>query len=556
MLWLHALPGSVGLTDEGSRGAGRFDACRRTKSTREPRMTLELTQEVVNIRPGVSILSVLRHLNYKPWYAIAEFVDNAIQSYLDHSDRLKHTAKDSFVLKVSIEIDPTDSGRIVVRDNAAGIHEQDYERAFRTAAVPLTRDGLSEFGMGMKSAACWFARRWQVRTKALGESLERTISFDITSIVQDEIEQLEVQTRPASRQSHYTEIILYDLHHTPQKRTIGKIKEHLGSIYRIFLRKGELELTFNREPIEYNEPVALQAPYYKTPAKPPVEWEKRIDIDLGDGRTADGWAALLARGSTSEAGFALFRRNRLIQGSGDEGYRPAEIFGASNSFTYQRLFGELHLEGFGISHTKDGIQWGDAEDRFLDLLKQQLDTKPLPLLDQAEGFRVRRPPEQYRSAAEIAIRNTAETIEQQVPRVMEQQIAYPPQAVLPPSAFPPAKITAGRVIHTLIQGRPWDITLELSEDPAVGDWVSYFDSQPTTEILDPDTPRRVGVRVSMAHPFMERFGGTFSYDIEPLVRVAVALVLSEVTAREAGIKFAGEIRRRVNELLREALCQP
>ena len=27
----------------------------------------------VSIRPGVSVLAVLRHLNYKPWFALAEF---------------------------------------------------------------------------------------------------------------------------------------------------------------------------------------------------------------------------------------------------------------------------------------------------------------------------------------------------------------------------------------------------------------------------------------------------------------------------------------------------
>ena len=37
--------------------------------------------------------------------------------------------------------------------------------------------------MGMKSAACWFAPRWRVRTTALAETIERTINFDIASIV-------------------------------------------------------------------------------------------------------------------------------------------------------------------------------------------------------------------------------------------------------------------------------------------------------------------------------------------------------------------------------------
>src|SRR6185503_7441804 len=91
----------------------------------------------------------------------------------------------------------------------------------------------------------------------------------------------------------------------------------------------------------------------------------------------------------SNAGFALFRRNRVIQGSGDEGYRPEAIFGKSNSFRFQRLFGELHLEGFEVSHTKDGFRWDENEEPFLELLKKDLNSKPMPMLDQAEEYRVR-----------------------------------------------------------------------------------------------------------------------------------------------------------------------
>src|SRR4051812_16683779 len=111
----------------------------------------------VNIRPGVSILSVLRHLNYRSWFAMAEFVDNSLQSFLDQRDELACLDGAGLALRVHIELDPTDGGRITIRDNAAGIHEADYPRAFRAAEVPPDRGGLSEFGMGMKSAACWFA---------------------------------------------------------------------------------------------------------------------------------------------------------------------------------------------------------------------------------------------------------------------------------------------------------------------------------------------------------------------------------------------------------------
>src|SRR5207237_4652856 len=121
-----------------------------------------------------------------------------------------------------------------------------------------------------------------------------------------------------------------------------------------------------------------------------VEWKKDIDFDFGLGLRAHGFAALRETASTSEAGFALFRRERLIIGSADEGYRPETIFGKSNSYRYQRLFGELHLEGFEVSHTKDGFRWDENEQPFLDLLREHLDTDDLPLLRHAEAHRARR----------------------------------------------------------------------------------------------------------------------------------------------------------------------
>src|SRR5260370_845074 len=121
------------------------------------------SQPRVSIRPGVGILSVLRHLNYKPWFAMAEFVDNSLQSYLQNREQLQKLHGKSYRLKVEIEIERSDETRIKIRDNAAGIASIDYARAFRPAELPNNRTGLSEFGMGMKRAACWFAPRSTVR---------------------------------------------------------------------------------------------------------------------------------------------------------------------------------------------------------------------------------------------------------------------------------------------------------------------------------------------------------------------------------------------------------
>ena len=184
------------------------------------------------------MLSVLKHLNYKPWFALAEFVDNAIQSYFDNERQLRAAAGKKYQLRVEIEVNPDDDGQIIVRDNAAGIALADFPRAFRPAEIPPDSSGLCEFGMGMKSAAFWFASKWSVRTSALGEAVERQVNLDITSILAEKLEDLGVVERPAKAAVHYTELVLTNLHQTPLGKTLGKIRDHLCSIYRVYLQIG------------------------------------------------------------------------------------------------------------------------------------------------------------------------------------------------------------------------------------------------------------------------------------------------------------------------------
>ena len=507
--------------------------------------------QTIQIRPGVGILSVLSHLNYKPWFAIAEFVDNSIQSFLDYRAEIQKVDGRAARLRVDIELDFSEGGRLTVRDNAGGIHEVDYPYAFRPAEVPPNTTGLSEFGMGMKSAACWFSPNWTVRTTALGESVEKTVHFDISQIVEDNLEELTVNARLTKSATHFTEIILSDLHKPPKGKTIGKIREHLASIYRVFIREGTLELRFQGEVLSYSEPAILCAPFHKKASDAPQLWRKEIDFDFGAGLRARGFAALRKEGSTSRAGFALFRRNRLIQGSADEGYRPEFIFGKPNTFTYQRLFGELHLEGFHVSHTKDGFQWDENEEPFLELLKEELNADPIPLLSQAEGYRVRQKTKSLKPGAETSTDRTSKTVKEEVPPVVETQLLEGPENAPPPADLPATEgLVANKDVSLDINGCTWKISIELSNDPAIGDWLSVSDEPWTGNV------KRVQIRMSLAHPFMLQYSGVDVAQIEPLQRVAVAIALAEIMARESGVRMAGTVRRGINHLLREALSKP
>jgi len=510
----------------------------------------------VNIRPGVSILSVLKHLNYKPYYALAEFVDNAIDSYQKNERDLISLEGADFKLIVQIEINQTDN-KITVRDNAGGIRNEDFTRAFRAAEIPPDTSGLSEFGMGMKSAACWFSGNWRVTSKALGEDVERIISFDIEKIVEDKIEELEVKTRKVNPNHHYTTIELFDIHQRmPRKRTISKIKAHLSSIYRDFFRKGFLELYFRGEHLVFDEPIILNAPFHKSPNNPigdEIYWNLPIDFPVEEGLSVRGFVAIRKKGSTSEAGLALFRRGRVILGSADEAYRPIEIFGNPNSYRYQRIFGELHLEGFQVSHTKDGFQGDENMETFIELLRDELDTAEFPLLKQAENYRVRPTAQQVKKTAENVLNSTVNSIGENMSGALEKMSRQGTEE----DSFGDLQViekTSFREIEVEFYNRKWRICFELSYDPSVTDWIEVGDSfinNPSRE----EGVRNIGIRLSLIHPFMVTYAGTNKLIIEPLLRLAAAIGLAEITAKESGVRNTKTIRRNINYLLKEALIK-
>ncbi|MCY4386328.1 MAG: ATP-binding protein [Desulfurellaceae bacterium] len=504
----------------------------------------------VDISPGVSVLAVLRHLNYKPWYALGEFVDNAVESFVKHREAIEESHGNRLKLRVNIDIDTATPARISIRDNAAGIFESEYGRAFRPAAIPPDRSGLAEFGMGMKSAACWFAPRWTVRTSALGEPIARTVHFDIAHIVHDNIGELDINEFPEKPEHHYTEIILENVFHIPVGRTIAKLKDHLTDIYRAFIRDGLLELHFNGEALTYREPGILRVPYFRNKEGPERIWRKEVAFDFGQGMSVHGFAALRATGSTTKAGFALFRRGRVIQGSGDEGYRPVHVFGHSNSYRYQRLFGELHLNGFEVSHTKDGFQWDENEQPFLELLREHLDSDDLPLLKQAENYRAREPVARLRTVARQAVSNTTQAMEQYLPETLPA-VATAPPVETPEEELPQVSLLAGREFNIRFRDKDWLINVELTNDPSESQWVAISDMPET-----PSRPHRLALKVSMVHPFMVRFAQTDTEDVEGLLRVAAAIGLAEVLARDSGVRQAGTVRRNVNDILRNALSEP
>ena len=497
----------------------------------------------IEIRPKVTMLKILRHLDYKVWYALAEYLDNSIQSFQSNLEDLKKLEGDNFKLKINIEFNHSDN-KIKITDNAAGIDYSDFPRAFMTADIPPDNSGLSEFGMGMKSASFWFSPDWSVRTSTIGDDIEREVHFDLKKIEEENIEVVIPSERKINKNLHYTIIELRKCDKMPHTVTIYKIKKHLKGIYRDFLRKELVEIYIDKdeEPLKFDEIEVLNVPIWNDNHKPvndiKINWKKEFDFPLDDGKNVKGFIAIRKRGSTKSNGLALFRRGRVIEGSCEDAFKPVEIYGQPNSYPSQRLFGEMHFEGFDVSFTKSGITWGDNMDTFLELLKEELQNPEMNFIAQCENYRA------------LDAKKAKKRSENALKQIQKEKFGEKIQAIFDKNnknsfsekdnnsefKLKTSKISKSVCFPVEYNDQEWNIHIEMSYDEKINTLYEIGDHL-LPEKVDKNT-RNVGIRLSMIHPFILNYTND-NQDIITVLKLVASFGLAEFIMRENSSLYDG-----------------
>ena len=123
-----------------------------------------MVTSINKLQIGSLTLKRYADIDYDEWYALAEFVDNSLHSYMNNKSSLNKIGVKHCDVKLSI-LDNGDGEEINILDNAGGIHSDDFERLL-SLGVPKEKSEtqLSEFGMGMKTATIWFGNYIEIET--------------------------------------------------------------------------------------------------------------------------------------------------------------------------------------------------------------------------------------------------------------------------------------------------------------------------------------------------------------------------------------------------------
>lgn len=505
----------------------------------------------VSIATKPLVYSAFRYISNKVHNAIAEYVDNSIQSFTDHKELLTQI-NPSGTLSVRINID-TDHDVITIKDDAFGISDKYYERAFELANIPLDASGLNEFGMGMKVSSIWLSNLWTVETSAYGEPYKKTLEFDLDEVVANEKLDLDVKIEPATKDSHYTIITLKKLsQNKPSGRQITGIKKHLTSIYSKYIRDKVLDLYINDELQCIEELRILNEPYFETPKADPIYWKKEINWEAGKYKVK-GFIGLLEKMSTStDNGFLLFRRGRVIGTSYEDRYRPKCLCGEVGSPRYKRIFGELELEGFNVSFTKNSFTEGDDFEMFINLLAEEL--------EKDTSFRIFRQGQHYKKIVEVATPKVAKSLTSTLASTFTKPIVTQKDKPIVTKSIEPISNPKEKEENLLINNVENFIPLDSPETTVIS-MDGYDFKLEIGHVKGPDPGwfydlSKIGenqfrTQFNLSHKYFGRFAQDFNSEdgYLPVATLIKAMVSTELSLLNDGSMSGNEFRNKFNSLI-------
>ncbi len=500
----------------------------------------------IDIEVKQGILETYSHYPYSAPQVFAEFIDNAIQSAEDNKNTLLRLDPE-YILKVSIkiewEIKPDNevrAKRIVIEDNAAGMTLEKFSEAFKSADSSAFRKGMNEFGMGMKVAACWLGNKWSVESKSLSEEEVHIIDINVIEVSQNNIKHLPSKDEHIPNHPHGTKLTINAWDDSQiKKEDEDSIKEGIASIYRYFIRRGEIQIYVNDDLLEFHDYDVLVAPSYLDPDGPDIEWSKTVDVDDGTGKyRATGFIALLREMDDKKRGVVIMRNHRVVMGFAPEGRTIGKDFmGQPGSSKYRRVFGEIEISGYSVAFGKNQILDTRQLEALMKIVAGKLYIDGVSLLTQAAKFR----------------KKPKQTPKPSTPNPSPAPSSSPVPTQVPPKPVPDVPASGPKPVPTP-PSKPAGTLLPLSSVFKFGGVEWKYNMVETSEIDDlfaNDASRKdehiLGCRINTKHPFFKAYGPLTGQSLAIIKAMSIANYITTIDGRGSVAKFMSEFEDFINE---------
>lgn len=210
-----------------------------------------MTNDVLDITPDPQVLIALTHTPLKPLDALAELIDNAIDSF--RAAAITGAPTSHPLVEVSVPGDAETrrgDGKVRVVDNGAGLDREGLADALRVGFSGKNRyDTLGLFGMGFNIATGKLGQSTEVTTARSGDDHALKVTLDLPAIVRSRTFTVPVSViskPPGLDHGTIVEVARWWPDGNPNAGFVGQLahiakpqlRQHLGRRYATILRPG------------------------------------------------------------------------------------------------------------------------------------------------------------------------------------------------------------------------------------------------------------------------------------------------------------------------------
>ncbi len=354
----------------------------------------------VDVSPEMQLYKILQRQSYGVETALAEFIDNSIQSFLDKRKAITSVSNQNQRLNIKINVDTIEK-EISIEDNAAGINRKDFQRAIRMGHPedsPHHQKSLSIYGIGMKSAAVWFSDYWTIETSCVSSSEKLSMTFNLNDLLAKNESSVTVESHSIEPKAHFTKITLVGHFRDDSESFFSEtVLPYLIETFYKFLNFLDIEIYHDGIRLYTNKanitaPQPMNYPIVDKKSIPInkdyITWRKRLEFDYNN-KKVKGVILIRKVGSYKQPGIRLLRNNRVIVGTTIKPNIPDELLGTKNKYAAQRIYGEFHLDEFQVNFMKTNFDesLGDFYKKVGELISEE--NSEQDFIQQATNYRKR-----------------------------------------------------------------------------------------------------------------------------------------------------------------------